>query len=354
MTSKIAKATRSTIPTPSRMARCSALMIGEDQRPSHSAWRGMTRSPYVATRSDVGLVPERALPAGGFEEHGTEFALAVPGGTQAKVAVRGPLLARMDDAVGLVEALAAARVDVPLRLLVVVEAGDVRGVEVDLGRAVGHPLGDRLGDARRFLDPDRGARPQALDLRRLAEDGHAVRGQREHAVDGVADPDGLVAQDGRHELEGLLQLELEVLLGERQLRGRQRGRGDGRDLVRVEQDRPVGVRADLEVSAVLALVHVRVHVADDRELDLAHGVRELRDRADADHLVDGRRERDRGPGHPGDPRTPGPTGDDHGVGGDIALVRADAADVAVDDVDARDLGPGHDRRGRRARRRARA
>ena len=31
----------------------------------------------------------------------------------------------------------------------------------------------------------------------------------------------------------------------------------------------MGVRADLEVAAVLALVHVGVHVADDRELDLA-------------------------------------------------------------------------------------
>ncbi len=66
------------------------------------------------------------------------------------------------------------------------------------------------------------------------------------------------------ELERLLHLGVEVLLGERQLGRRQRGRVDRRDVVGVHQDRPVGVRADLEVAAVLALVHVGVHVADDR------------------------------------------------------------------------------------------
>ncbi len=47
--SKMAKADRSTIPTRSRIARCSALMIGDHQRDSHSASRGMTRSPYSAS-----------------------------------------------------------------------------------------------------------------------------------------------------------------------------------------------------------------------------------------------------------------------------------------------------------------
>ena len=57
---------------------------------------------------------------------------------------------------------------------------------------------------------------------------------------------------------------VEVLLGERQLGRRQRRGLDRRDVVGVHQDRPVRVRADLQVAAVLALVHVRVHVADDR------------------------------------------------------------------------------------------
>ena len=48
---------------------------------------------------------------------------------------------------------------------------------------------------------------------------------------------------------------------------------------------PVRVGADLEPGAVLALVHVRVHVADDRELDALFASRETRHRPDVDHLV---------------------------------------------------------------------
>ena len=50
VTSKIANADRSTMPTRSRIARCSALMIGDHQRDSHSASRGITRSPYSPSR----------------------------------------------------------------------------------------------------------------------------------------------------------------------------------------------------------------------------------------------------------------------------------------------------------------
>jgi hypothetical protein len=51
----------------------------------------------------------------------------------AQAALAGPLLARVDDAVGLVEVLGAAGVDVVLGLLVLVEAGDVGAVRVDSG-----------------------------------------------------------------------------------------------------------------------------------------------------------------------------------------------------------------------------
>ena len=37
------------MPARSRMARCSALMIGDHQRASHSASRLVTRSPYSST-----------------------------------------------------------------------------------------------------------------------------------------------------------------------------------------------------------------------------------------------------------------------------------------------------------------
>ena len=102
----------------------------------------------------------------------------------------------------------------------------------------------------------------------------------------------------------------------------------------------MGIRADLEVAAVLALVHVGVHVAHDREADLADGVRELRDGPDADHLVDRRGERDGGTGHPRDARAPHAAGDDHDLRLDVALVRPDARDPAVDDIEAGHLGRG--------------
>ena len=215
----------------------------------------------------VRLVPVRALPAGGLEEHRAERLLAGVERRQPDVAVRRPLLAGMDDPVGLVEALGGPRADVRGRLLAVVEARDVRRLEVDLRLAVRHPLRDRPADARPLLDPHGGRRPQALDLRRLAEQRQPVRRQRQQAVDRVLDADALVADDLRHQLERVLHLEREVVLGERELGRRQRRLLDRGDLARVVEDRAVGVRADLEAGAVLALVHVRVHVAHDRELD---------------------------------------------------------------------------------------
>ena len=114
------------------------------------------------------------------------------------------------------------------------------------------------------------------------------------------------------------------------------------DLVGVHEDRPVGVRAHLQVAAVLALVHVGVHVADDREGDLADRVGEERHGPDADHLVHGRRERDRRAGHAGDARAPHAAGDDDRLGLDGAAIGVDTADAAVLHVQAGDLDAGGD------------
>ena len=197
-------------------------------------------------------------------------------------------------------------------------------VHVDLGLAVDHQLGDGLAGAGALLDPDRGRRPQALDLGRLAEQRHAVAGDRQQAVDRVLHADRLVADDLGHQLERELHLRVEVLLGERQLGRRERRLLDRRDVVGVEHDRPVRVGADLEARALLALVHVGVHVADDRVLDQPLGVGEPRRRADVDHLVDHRRERDRGAGHARDPRAPHAAGDHDPVGVDVAAGGAHA------------------------------
>ena len=153
------------MPTLSRICRCSALVIGDHQRASHSCWRGLHGLGELVDQLGVALVPLRALPAAGVEEHRAERLLAGVERAAAHAALAGPLLARVDDAVGLVEVLGAAGEDVVLGLLVRVEAADVAAVRVAHVRvAVGHPLGDELGDAGAFLDPHRGGGPQVAHL----------------------------------------------------------------------------------------------------------------------------------------------------------------------------------------------
>ena len=221
----------------------------------------------------VRLVPLRPLPACRLEELRAQLDLRRVHRRQP-LRTRGEvLLARVDDPVGLVERLAGARPDVRAGLLVGVEPRDVAVRQVDLRQPVGHPLGQRPPDARPLLDPDRRGRPQPLHLGGLAQHGRAVGGQREQAVDRVAHLGALGAQQLRHQLVGLLQLRVEVVGGERHLGRRQLGRVDRGDLLRLVQDRPVRVGADLHVGAVLALVAEGVHVAHDRDGDLPLGVR---------------------------------------------------------------------------------
>jgi hypothetical protein len=206
----------------------------DDRRPPARVPLVLARHARVAELLDepgVRLVPERALPAGGLVEHRAELALGGVHGGQADVAVALVLLAGVHDAVGLDERLGGARLDVRPGLLVRVEARDVGVAEVDLGVAVRHPLGDGAGGARTLLDPHRGGGPQALDLGRLTEDRVAVGGQREQAVDGVADLGALVAEELGHELERLLELRVEVVLGERQLGGGELALLDGGDVL---------------------------------------------------------------------------------------------------------------------------
>ena len=313
----------------------------DDRRPPAGIPLGLAAVDAVAVLLEqrcVRLVPVRALPPGGLEEDRVQLLLARVEGGQPHLAVRGPLLRRVDDPVGLVEALAGAGADVRARLLVVPEPRDVGGVQIDLRLAVHHPLRDRLGDAGALLDPHGRARPQPSHLVRLAQQRHPVRGQREQAVDRVLHAHALVAHDLRHQLERILHLLVEVGLGERQLGGREGRLLDRGDLLRVVQDRPVRVGADLEADAVLALVHERVHVAHDRELDVPRRLLEARHRADVDHLVDRRRERDRCARHAGQRRAPDAAGDDDGLGLDVASRCAHPPDAAVLDVDPEHLG----------------
>ena len=201
--------------------------------------------------------------------------------------------------------------------------------------AVHHPLGHRLADPRPFLHPHGRGRPEALDLGCLAEDRHPVGCQRDEAVDRVLHADRLVADDLRHQVEGVHHLRIEVGLRERELGGRQRRLLDGGDLLRVVEDRAVGVGADLEPDAVLALVHEHVHVAHDRVLDRrARALLEARHRADVDHLVHHRRERDVRAGHPREERAPDAAGDHDRLGLDRPAGGVHPPDAAPLDVQA--------------------
>ena len=216
----------------------------------------------------VRLVPVRPLPAGGLEEERAELLLRLVHRRLPLVAVRLVLLGGVDDPVGLDERLGRAQSGVLAALLVLVEPGDVAVGDVDLAVALGHPLGHRAADARTFLDPDRGRGPESLDLA-LAEDRGAVAGERQQPVDRVAHLGAVGAEQVGHQLVGLLELRVEVVVGERQLGRGQLRLVDRGDVLGLHQDRAVGVGADLHVGAVLTLVAERVHVAHDRERDLA-------------------------------------------------------------------------------------
>src|ERR1700687_6171155 len=85
------------------------------------------------------------------------------------IALRSPLLARMDDAVRLVEVLRAPRSHVVVGARERVEPSDVGLVRIDLRRSRGHPLREHAPRAWTLLDPDGRRRPEVAHLDRLAE-----------------------------------------------------------------------------------------------------------------------------------------------------------------------------------------
>ena len=143
----------------------------DDRRPPARVPLGLAAPDPVAVlleQRSVRLVPLRPLPPGGLEEDSAELLLTLVVRREAHVAVRAPLLERVDDPVRLVEALGRAGLHVRRCLLVLPEARSVGGVKVDVRLAVHHPLGERLADAGTFLHPDGGAdqRPSTSGARR--------------------------------------------------------------------------------------------------------------------------------------------------------------------------------------------
>ena len=251
----------------------------------------------------------------------------------------------MDDPVGLDESLTCAGGDVLPCLVVLVEPGDVSSVQIDLRLSEHHPLRNRFAYAGTFFDPHGGGGPQSLDLRGFTENRRTIRCQRQQTVAGVLLSNCFVTDDVRHEFHRVLVLKIEIFLRERHLRRRQGGLLDRRNLTRLIQDRAVRVRADLQTGSVLPLVHEGVHVADDRPLDIALGIREERDRADVLHLVNRGCQRNRRACHLRDSWAPATTGDHDVLGVDGPAVGHDRGHMTVGHFDVHDLGVGQTRQG---------
>jgi glycine/D-amino acid oxidase-like deaminating enzyme len=88
----------------------------------------------------------------------------------------------------------------------------------------------------------------------------------------------------------------------------------------------------------MPFVHEGVHVADDRPLDIALGVREERDRADVLHLVHRGCQRNRRARHLRDSWAPATTGDHDVLGIDSPAVGHGRGHAAVGHLDIHDLG----------------
>ncbi len=216
-------------------------MIGDHHRDSHSPARGITLLAVALEERLVARVPKGPLPAGRLVKDGSELELSCVDGAEARRAGGLPLLGGVHDPVHLVEALARPGDDVIPGALVVIETGDVGLVDVDLRSTAAHLLRHRPADAGAFFDPARRDRPEPLYLRCLPEHRKAVGCHRDEPVYGIADADFLVPEDLGHELEGILQLGVEVVLGERQLGRRQHRLLDGGDLVGLDDDRAVRI-----------------------------------------------------------------------------------------------------------------
>ena len=300
---------------------------------------GPVLDPVVVDEWGVRLVPMRALPSSGLEIDRAQLGGAGMNRGELLVSLGSPLLPGMDDPVRLVEMLGATSANVMLGAGVGVEAGDIRGVWVELGISVGHPLRHRPTCPGTFLDPDGGRRPEIPHLDRLTDEGHGVGGKGEQAVDGVLDLRS--GEDVGHQLESVFQLVVEVVVGEGELGRGEAGLGDGGDVVGGVEDGTMGVGADLHGARGLPLVHEGVHVTDDGKSELLPRLLEDGDRPDIDHLVHRRGEGDGGPGHAGDPGAPHPAGDHDVLGLDAALVGDYGRDPPAIGLDAEDLGVGH-------------
>ena len=160
-----------------RLAHLQVLCVG-DWRPPAAVPFALARCALVfelVNKFGVRSEPLWSFPTARIEECCTSCFLARVEGATAHVSLCSPLLARVHDAVGLVEVLVATGVNVVFGFLVRVKAADIRRVWVaQVWVAVSHPFGNQLRDAGAFLDPDCSSRPQVANLDGFTKHWHRV------------------------------------------------------------------------------------------------------------------------------------------------------------------------------------
>ena len=242
-------------------------MIGDHQRESHSAGAAVERrTPRPACAFDS-YQCGRSQPAVSKNTAPSAFSRAWNGGSRTSRFER-PLLAGMDDAVGLVEALGGARAHV-LRA----SSGSRRSArcpttEVDLAT--------RRASSTRRPPGRRPAPPSPTRRRRTTGPSTSGVSPSSGSPSGVSDSRPLIAYLmptlSSPTISGISSSACSIWSAKSSsVNGNSVGDSAASSIegisLGVVQDRAVRVRADLQAGAVLALVHVRVHVAHDRELD---------------------------------------------------------------------------------------
>jgi hypothetical protein len=161
----------------------------------------------------------RSLPATGLEEDRAELLLACVEGADPQIARGQPRLQGVRDVVDVGEVLLRGLAHVLRRELDVLEAVHIAAMQVDIRAPVDEKLSHRPGHGGGVGDPDRLGDPEPLDVGGLPDQGAAVGGEREDAVETGVDLRRL--QRGQQQL-ALLPRRGEVFLGEGEHRGHRR------------------------------------------------------------------------------------------------------------------------------------
>jgi len=209
-------------------------------------------------------------------------------------------------------------------------------MKVQAGNAVDHPFGDGAGSTGAVGDPHGFTGPEAPNVERLANQGMAVRREREHAVDLFHQR---CVSQRRVEFGSIAHRGGEEVVPKWNAGWHHRLVPCCAKLRRVGQDRLMPVGADQVALVILAEVHRAILVTDDRHrLPCCPRGKLGQWRGDADQVLQ-RLEWDRNAGHLADQRSPNPRRAEDVFGGDPSRFGHDGLDPTTSHLDAGDAGP---------------